>query len=495
MKISNNALNFLLAQYRAIFKRAYVKGIASAVILTAGLAAGQAQAADEWYKFDNTSSKWTEMQNNVGAGSATSAAGALDYYNGKNSIFFPDQDSVTGTVSGGDLSIGHVQAAGQGVTNPDAGNTTAEAMGGHIYSSGNASITNFVANDNKLTLKSGGSVGTSAYGANVNVDKGNVTATINIATINGGTVNNSTYGAFITTTDGTATANDNGVIFNLSGAGTAAVTAAADTDGIFGARIKSENGFANASGNYVDITVGETATLSLGNGGNGIVGALAEGTESVSVSGNSVEITVKDDAQISGTVHSIQGGFALNQTSGSEASTLTADSNSVTATGLSLTSTSGAFIFGGRAMQDSGASGAASELVARNNRVSLTSTSVSTSANALQVVGNMAYAAPGTAPTGNVQNSVSAIGDGTTDNVYVEGGNFSNTSTSLVSGFLNPDSMIAGGYAETVSGGGNADANLNNATIKNITGTNINLYGGVAYSNKSAEGDEVSASQ
>ena len=45
MKISNNALNFLLAQYRAIFKRAYVKGIASAVLLTAGLAAGQAQAS------------------------------------------------------------------------------------------------------------------------------------------------------------------------------------------------------------------------------------------------------------------------------------------------------------------------------------------------------------------------------------------------------------------------------------------------------------------
>ena len=45
VKISNNALNFLLAQYRAIFKRAYVKGLASAVLLTAGLAAGQAQAA------------------------------------------------------------------------------------------------------------------------------------------------------------------------------------------------------------------------------------------------------------------------------------------------------------------------------------------------------------------------------------------------------------------------------------------------------------------
>ena len=45
VKVSNNALNFLLAQYRAIFKRAYVKGIASAVLLTAALAAGQAQAA------------------------------------------------------------------------------------------------------------------------------------------------------------------------------------------------------------------------------------------------------------------------------------------------------------------------------------------------------------------------------------------------------------------------------------------------------------------
>ena len=49
MKLSNNALNFLLAQYRAIFKRAYVKGLASAVLLTAGLAAGQAQADTTTY--------------------------------------------------------------------------------------------------------------------------------------------------------------------------------------------------------------------------------------------------------------------------------------------------------------------------------------------------------------------------------------------------------------------------------------------------------------
>ena len=51
MKQTNNAIKFLMAQYRAIFKNAYFKGIASAVLLTAGLAvAGNAQAAG----FDNT---------------------------------------------------------------------------------------------------------------------------------------------------------------------------------------------------------------------------------------------------------------------------------------------------------------------------------------------------------------------------------------------------------------------------------------------------------
>ena len=47
MKQTNNAIKFLMAQYRAIFKNAYFKGMASAVLLTAGLAvAGGAQAAD-----------------------------------------------------------------------------------------------------------------------------------------------------------------------------------------------------------------------------------------------------------------------------------------------------------------------------------------------------------------------------------------------------------------------------------------------------------------
>ena len=44
MKQTNNAIKFLMAQYRAIFQNAYFKGLATAAVVTMGLAAGQAQA-------------------------------------------------------------------------------------------------------------------------------------------------------------------------------------------------------------------------------------------------------------------------------------------------------------------------------------------------------------------------------------------------------------------------------------------------------------------
>ena len=59
MKQTNNAIKFLMAQYRAIFKNAYFKGLTSAMLLTAGLAvAGGAQAAsmlpNEVFKTDGS---------------------------------------------------------------------------------------------------------------------------------------------------------------------------------------------------------------------------------------------------------------------------------------------------------------------------------------------------------------------------------------------------------------------------------------------------------
>ena len=47
MKQTNNAIKFLMAQYRAIFQNAYFKGLATAAVVTMAMAAGQAQAAED----------------------------------------------------------------------------------------------------------------------------------------------------------------------------------------------------------------------------------------------------------------------------------------------------------------------------------------------------------------------------------------------------------------------------------------------------------------
>ena len=78
VKVSNNALNFLLAQYRAIFKRAYVKGLASAVLLTA-------QAYTELTQ--NTAGYWEQVSDaqdlTVSSGTAftSSSLGTTKVYN------------------------------------------------------------------------------------------------------------------------------------------------------------------------------------------------------------------------------------------------------------------------------------------------------------------------------------------------------------------------------------------------------------------------------
>ena len=111
MKISNNALNFLLAQYRAIFKRAYIKGIASAVILTAGLAAGQAQAAADFYIY-SSGDKWEAVDNSE----FTSDQVGTQYY------------LVAGALAGDALTVKN-NAAESGAATINASNT---ASGGTL---------------------------------------------------------------------------------------------------------------------------------------------------------------------------------------------------------------------------------------------------------------------------------------------------------------------------------------------------------------------------
>ena len=139
MKISNNALSFLLAQYRAIFKRAYVKGLASAVILTAGLAAGQAQATITVDNVDQTGDSFVlpsgdaSTSINITAGSnntihfGSSSSNNSEFYDfalsggtltgnhtsGKDTLFTSNTATLSGvkvTLSGGDSLIGATSA-------------------------------------------------------------------------------------------------------------------------------------------------------------------------------------------------------------------------------------------------------------------------------------------------------------------------------------------------------------------------------------------------
>ena len=147
MKQTSSALTFLLAQYRAIFKRAYIKGIASAVILTAGLAAGQAQAVDApngsyWYTENGTT--WKE-KTDVGAtfGNAERIAG--DYDDGTT------EGHNVGSVSGEKLVIG---------TSGDfLGISSGSVYGGYVKLDASNTMS-ASATGNKLKVTSGGSVAT-----------------------------------------------------------------------------------------------------------------------------------------------------------------------------------------------------------------------------------------------------------------------------------------------------------------------------------------------
>ena len=147
MKISNNALNFLLAQYRAIFKRAYVKGIASAVILTAGLAAGQAQATpSETNPFWTTSDDSTWSSGTAYSGSVSAKRVAGDYDTGA--------EGQDGIVSGETLIIGDSGAAVGG----DIGTlASGSAYAGYVSLSSGSAL-DAIAENNKLTVTTSGTI-------------------------------------------------------------------------------------------------------------------------------------------------------------------------------------------------------------------------------------------------------------------------------------------------------------------------------------------------
>ena len=160
MKQTNNALKYLLAQYRAIFKNAYFKGLVSAAVLTAGLA-GVAQPATattltsanlptngEPITVDGKTN--TNIFEEVTT-SNTNLKGELVIHSG----------SVGGSPADGNLLLGasgsNLELSGNDFSiTIDAQNADANTVGLGLGVQGNATTNNFTVDVNELNIKKHG---------------------------------------------------------------------------------------------------------------------------------------------------------------------------------------------------------------------------------------------------------------------------------------------------------------------------------------------------
>ena len=181
MTLSNNAIKFLQAQYRAIFKRAYIKGLATAVLLTAGLAAGQAQAVNNPL-VDNESGAFTSLDvvydqdgdytysgDEAWANSVTISNGANVTISGSGSVHVNESVLVTG--SGTSLTLnsafnGSISDEGGDESKPLNDPTGAMTIsdGATLTVSGTSSYFDDFTVDN-ATINIGGLVGSDASGS------------------------------------------------------------------------------------------------------------------------------------------------------------------------------------------------------------------------------------------------------------------------------------------------------------------------------------------
>lgn len=391
MKISNNALNFLLAQYRAIFKRAYIKGIASAVILTAGLAAGQAQATPTAQDpiWTNDGSNWS-IQSGDTAITASGSSVAGDYDNGT------DAAHHDGTVSGATLVIGASNAPINGDVVSLSGSGSAYA--GYVeLSSGSLDA---IAENNILTVASGGTINTSgSNGANVVGGWAKTNGSgVAIARDNKLIINNATGG--ITLTDANqfigavaagnngATAEGNLLQFTGSGSGVTGSGTALTNNGNYGATVfvgdsthSGSTGTFEAVGNTLDMShfniTSDSGTLAQKTfiGGNiQVLNVEADNTiELIRSQGNTVKL---DDFTLgSGTVQSSYGvaQITANNVVNDKGYVALVEANGSGDTGVTLTNGNiyGSFIRGGFAQNVSGGSASAN-----SNIVTITDTNL-----------------------------------------------------------------------------------------------------------------------
>ena len=289
MKQTSSALTFLMAQYRAIFKRAYVKGIATAVLLTAGLAAGQAQAAGiTWGNTNDTPVDVTISGEQTVSGGAdifahdliitgtgnltVSGSGTRPVVNHNMTLQSGAKLTVNNSGSGiqGTNDITNITEGASNFSSVfDTANTTFSATGSTIDLKERSSIVfvNTTITDSNVTLASGACIGADAGTINRVDGRGQLT-------LDGGTYNLTNgaqvYGLNVDVLDGTTINTVSGTLTNTN--------LYAGKDGV----LNFAGTLNNVSGGYIMLSAGEVhiqdganiqnkGILGLGYSGQGVV--------------------------------------------------------------------------------------------------------------------------------------------------------------------------------------------------------------------------------
>ena len=286
MKQTNGAVTLLLSAFKSIYRNAYVKGIASAVVLTAGLSAGAANAASDTLD----ANAWN---NELKASQAVTVDG---------------KDEATASATDGHYT--NIQIAGAASTDEAFNITITSGAFAANYISGDSSTDVTVGGKNgTLTIDIAGEANaTASLGKGLLVgDSGSVTlGTINVnrgtLQVKGDTNAASLTSKIINIGNGTRQVNDIDSAIEVGGAD-------GDELGAFG-----------ATGNHTDFE--NSSVITIKNDGQLVFKGSSDGTEAT-VNAGILTIdggTLKTDAQSGGTVNLVRGsmtGGNFTVTSGS----------------------------------------------------------------------------------------------------------------------------------------------------------------------------------
>ena len=303
MKLSNNAIKFLLAQYRAIYKNAYFKGIASAVVLTAGLAAGAANAAVTEIKpnSDVVGTGSDELTIVLGGKAPVSSTGGVSVTEGDDHYIAGDESGTNVpsatfnkglSVTGGTLAIGGTAATKSGggveLTFNGEESTVGKSATLNIKAASQDKANQGLV-DTRVSVKNLSVAGTLSVAA---TNKGNATLTATALTVdNGADVTVSGDASKVSTVDADTVTIKGGTVTLGSGAVFGSVGAdAGSTLNISGGKITSVvKGAAKVQANELAMSGGEIvvgggsadANLAL----NLVEGSMTGGTITVKKSG------------------------------------------------------------------------------------------------------------------------------------------------------------------------------------------------------------------